>query len=228
MCAECHSTGLRKNYDAKTDRFATTWAEISVGCETCHGQGSATLPGRASRKAGGRSASARIPSKGLLVLFDERRGVTWPIDPQTANRATLHRAGHPAQGSRDLRPVPRPPCRIPRELGARPVSVADPCGRSARARHLSRGRPDAGRGRALQLYTVQARKNVCRRRHMQRLPRAAQRETSRFRRGRLPAVPCIRQICRREASPPRQRRSITDLHFLPHADTHLSWCRYSP
>ncbi|WP_336492647.1 multiheme c-type cytochrome, partial [Methylobacterium nigriterrae] len=33
MCAECHSTGLRKNYDPARDRFATTWAEISVGCE---------------------------------------------------------------------------------------------------------------------------------------------------------------------------------------------------
>ena len=41
MCAECHSTGVRKNYDAANDRFASTWAEISVGCETCHGQGSA-------------------------------------------------------------------------------------------------------------------------------------------------------------------------------------------
>ena len=40
MCAECHSTGVRKNYDAANDRFNTTWAEISVGCETCHGQGS--------------------------------------------------------------------------------------------------------------------------------------------------------------------------------------------
>ena len=40
MCAECHSTGVRKNYDAANDRFATTWAEISVGCEACHGQGS--------------------------------------------------------------------------------------------------------------------------------------------------------------------------------------------
>ena len=40
MCAECHSTGVRKNYDAATDHFATTWAEISVGCEACHGQGS--------------------------------------------------------------------------------------------------------------------------------------------------------------------------------------------
>ena len=41
MCAECHSTGVRKNYDAAKDRFATSWAEISVGCEACHGQGSA-------------------------------------------------------------------------------------------------------------------------------------------------------------------------------------------
>ena len=40
MCAECHSTGVRKNYDAATDQFATTWTEISVGCEACHGQGS--------------------------------------------------------------------------------------------------------------------------------------------------------------------------------------------
>ena len=40
MCAECHSTGVRKNYDAANDRFATSFAEISVGCEACHGQGS--------------------------------------------------------------------------------------------------------------------------------------------------------------------------------------------
>jgi len=40
MCAECHSTGVRRNYDAKADRFATSWQEISVGCEACHDQGS--------------------------------------------------------------------------------------------------------------------------------------------------------------------------------------------
>ena len=40
MCSECHSTGVKKNYDAASDRFDTKWAEISVGCETCHGQGS--------------------------------------------------------------------------------------------------------------------------------------------------------------------------------------------
>jgi tetratricopeptide (TPR) repeat protein len=41
MCAECHSTNLRKGYDPKTDSYQTTWSEIDVGCEACHGPGSA-------------------------------------------------------------------------------------------------------------------------------------------------------------------------------------------
>jgi predicted CXXCH cytochrome family protein len=40
MCAECHSTNLKKNYDPETETYATTWSEISVGCEACHGPGS--------------------------------------------------------------------------------------------------------------------------------------------------------------------------------------------
>ena len=40
MCAECHSTNLKKNYDLKTDSYATTWSDINVGCEACHGPGS--------------------------------------------------------------------------------------------------------------------------------------------------------------------------------------------
>ncbi len=37
MCAGCHNTRLRKNYDQATDTYATTMAEMSVGCEACHG-----------------------------------------------------------------------------------------------------------------------------------------------------------------------------------------------
>jgi predicted CXXCH cytochrome family protein len=40
MCAECHSTNLKKNYDIKTDAYQTTWSDINVGCEACHGPGS--------------------------------------------------------------------------------------------------------------------------------------------------------------------------------------------
>ena len=41
MCADCHSTDVRKNYDAATNTFETAWSEINVGCEACHGPGSA-------------------------------------------------------------------------------------------------------------------------------------------------------------------------------------------
>ena len=40
MCADCHSTDVRKNFDAGTDGFATTHAIENVGCEACHGPGS--------------------------------------------------------------------------------------------------------------------------------------------------------------------------------------------
>ncbi len=37
MCASCHNTRLRKNYDERTDTYHTAMAEMSVGCESCHG-----------------------------------------------------------------------------------------------------------------------------------------------------------------------------------------------
>ena len=40
MCAECHSTNLKKNYDIESDAYQTTWSEIDVSCEACHGPGS--------------------------------------------------------------------------------------------------------------------------------------------------------------------------------------------
>lgn len=41
MCADCHSTGYRKNYDPQSDTFASTWTDVNVACEACHGPGSA-------------------------------------------------------------------------------------------------------------------------------------------------------------------------------------------
>jgi len=40
MCADCHSTNLRKNFDVATLTYHTTWSEIDVSCEACHGPGS--------------------------------------------------------------------------------------------------------------------------------------------------------------------------------------------
>lgn len=43
MCADCHSTNLQKNYDPSTESYATSYEEVSVGCESCHGAGQAHI-----------------------------------------------------------------------------------------------------------------------------------------------------------------------------------------
>ncbi|MCV5941614.1 multiheme c-type cytochrome, partial [Escherichia coli] len=40
MCADCHSTNLKKNYDADKNTYNSSWSEINVGCEACHGPAS--------------------------------------------------------------------------------------------------------------------------------------------------------------------------------------------
>ena len=37
MCAECHSTDLKKGYVFESDTYETTYEEINVACEACHG-----------------------------------------------------------------------------------------------------------------------------------------------------------------------------------------------
>ncbi len=83
QCADCHSTNLRKNYDEATRTYETTWSEIDVGCEACHGPG-ARHAAWAKLDAAARRADA---SKGLAVALDERRGVAWAIDPATGSAA---------------------------------------------------------------------------------------------------------------------------------------------
>jgi len=66
MCADCHSTNLVRSYDLASNSYKTTWSEINVSCETCHGPGSAHVAwADARRKQGlkGRDST----SMGLLV-----------------------------------------------------------------------------------------------------------------------------------------------------------------
>jgi predicted CXXCH cytochrome family protein len=81
MCADCHSTAVRKNYDEKTKRFHTEWSEVSVGCEACHGPGVAHIAWAKARPA--KTAGTSDNDKGLSVQLDERRGIEWKLDPAT-------------------------------------------------------------------------------------------------------------------------------------------------
>ncbi len=43
MCAACHSTNLQKGFDVASGRYHTTFNEIDVSCESCHGPASIHL-----------------------------------------------------------------------------------------------------------------------------------------------------------------------------------------
>jgi len=75
QCAWCHSTNLQKNYNADSKSFQTTWSEVSVGCEACHGPASGHIAWAGA--GGGKHAS--VPNKGFKVTLDERRNVTWSM-----------------------------------------------------------------------------------------------------------------------------------------------------
>jgi predicted CXXCH cytochrome family protein len=65
VCADCHSTFVERRYDLASDRFDTRWAELSVGCEACHGPGAEHV--RAA-KAGDKSGWAG--ARAFAVTFE--------------------------------------------------------------------------------------------------------------------------------------------------------------
>jgi len=81
MCAECHSTHLEKHYDPVSRTFSTSWSEIDVSCEACHGPGSQHVTW-ATHAAGWEKLET---GKGLVISLDERKDVHWKIIPETGN-----------------------------------------------------------------------------------------------------------------------------------------------
>ena len=103
MCAECHSTDLQRGYDPATNSYKTTFSEINVACESCHGPGSRHVawakhePGwEAIDRQGARRPSRRAPRRHLDFRSGDRQ--------QQAERAAHH-----DEGDRDLRPLPFAP-----------------------------------------------------------------------------------------------------------------------
>jgi Flp pilus assembly protein TadD len=76
QCAFCHATNLKKGYAPPSDSFHTTWSELSVGCEACHGPASHHV---AWASKSGDWQRFDTPSKGFALTFDERKDVTWTM-----------------------------------------------------------------------------------------------------------------------------------------------------
>ena len=84
-CAECHSTNVRKNFDALTNSYSTEFNAINVGCEACHG------PGENHVKAVEEGAVETLTHGGFAVSLEGHRGFLRDSDSDTASSS--HNAG---------------------------------------------------------------------------------------------------------------------------------------
>jgi len=75
MCADCHSTNFQKNYNPKIKEYKSSYEQINVSCEECHGAGREHLKWAKNPK-GYKGTLA----KGLKFISKRNH---WKIDPKT-------------------------------------------------------------------------------------------------------------------------------------------------
>ena len=82
MCAECHSTALEKNYrpSAGGEAYETSWSEINVSCEACHGPGSNHVAWGEKEEE---ERDPNLKAFGLVVNLGDDDGAIWEIDSET-------------------------------------------------------------------------------------------------------------------------------------------------
>ncbi|OQZ00892.1 MAG: hypothetical protein B6D35_04720 [Candidatus Brocadia sp. UTAMX2] len=84
MCAECHSTNLKKNYDVASGRYNTTWSEIDVSCEACHGPCSQHVEWAEAEENGKDTQGYTDMGLSIRLKNDEDEEVTWIFDKKLA------------------------------------------------------------------------------------------------------------------------------------------------
>ncbi len=74
MCAVCHTTAFEKNYNSAADSFSSSFRELGVGCEQCHGRMKSHVDWQTKNRGGSRDPTTK------------------PVDPQQqfSNCASCH------------------------------------------------------------------------------------------------------------------------------------------
>jgi Tfp pilus assembly protein PilF len=78
MCADCHSTNPRKNYDLPSNSYSTSWSDVNVSCEACHGPGSRHVAWAQSHPPA-LSENARLGLINWLKATDQGH---WQMNPE--------------------------------------------------------------------------------------------------------------------------------------------------
>jgi tetratricopeptide (TPR) repeat protein len=69
MCISCHTTNFQKNYDGKKESYTSTWSQMNVSCEACHGPGEHHLNWAKAKAAGKKERELSGEHLGLQVDF---------------------------------------------------------------------------------------------------------------------------------------------------------------
>jgi len=79
-CAQCHSTSVSKGYDPIRHRYNTTFSEVNVACEACHGPGKkhVTLVQAGAYKKGLNSGFVTDMKLTRKFVFDARSAIAKP------------------------------------------------------------------------------------------------------------------------------------------------------
>jgi hypothetical protein len=217
MCAECHSTDVRKNYDAADDRYATSFTDINVGCEACHGAGSHHVGWAQERQRWSPFGKSDDPSMGLAERFTERRDATWIRDAVTGN---AHRSSAPRTLRAEVETCGR--CHARRGEFSEDWVPGRWLSDTHTVSPLGRGLYHADGQMLDEVYNYGSFKQskmfaagvTCSDCHgWRQAPRSGRR--------RLPAMPFARQVRGCRTSPTRGRESAAWLRFLSHADQDL-------
>lgn len=64
-CASCHTTNFVRNYDANTEVYQSSWSEVAVGCESCHGAASEHIKWTDAQ-------DPNLPFKGFIKAFTSK------------------------------------------------------------------------------------------------------------------------------------------------------------
>ncbi len=67
-CSGCHNTGTQINFAESSNTFKTTWSDLGVACEACHGPGSRHISAAEDDKSGTIINPAKIPDPRRAVM----------------------------------------------------------------------------------------------------------------------------------------------------------------
>src|SRR5208283_5250256 len=85
QCACCHSTDVKKNYDLAADSYPTSWTDIDVACEACHGPGSRHIAWAKNSKQslGEPDHPSENSTMELAIKLEPASRSQWQMNPET-------------------------------------------------------------------------------------------------------------------------------------------------